>query len=92
MLACRSSDGQHPWQLASGANSAATVSVSGASFVPSQKAADEVRDCHKMRPFAYSLADPVGAVFFIFFCRGRSNGLCRGGRSGVETEKHAAGS
>lgn len=66
MLACRSSDGQHPWQLASGANSAATVSVSGASFVPSQKAADEVRDCHKMRPFAYSLADPVGAVFFFF--------------------------
>lgn len=76
MLACRSSDGQHPWQLASGANSAATVSVSGASFVPSQKAADEVRDCHKMRPFAYSLADPVGAAF----SKRRSNGLCWGGQ------------
>lgn len=38
-----------------------TASVSGPSFVLSQKAADEVRDCHKMQSFAYSLADPGAA-------------------------------
>lgn len=35
-------------EQAAAANSTATVSVSGPSFVLSQKAADEVRDCHKM--------------------------------------------
>lgn len=50
-------------RLASGAHSAATVSVSGASFVPSQEAADEVRDCHKLRLFTPPLASSAGPVF-----------------------------
>lgn len=35
-------------EQAAAENSRATVSVSGLSFVLSQKAADEVRDCHKL--------------------------------------------